>query len=406
MVAEGDALGDTATPPNADAAPAQRPVRTAFFLFVGALALCLFGYLALSIPASWFPSATPKAWAARDLALARGTGNLVADDLVLTTTDSTGAAVISINTDFHSAEYPVVAWTAFDLTDNVEVRLLWRSDYASSKMHTVQLPVVSGRLLPVSLANNPGWVGRIKGLALLVRGPLAQPVRIRGVTIKPSGALELLTDRAREWLTFEGWSGTSINTAAGGADLQDLPLPTLLAVAVALAGAAYFGLARRRKVAIVLPTVIGAIFVMGWVVLDARWMFNLGRQVIRTAVQYQGKDWRERRLAAEDGPLFAFIEKAREKMPATPVRVFMVADAHYFRDRGAYHLYPHNVYFDPWQNTMPQSSLMHAGDYLIVYYRRGVQYDPSQQRLRWEGNAPIAAEALLIEPGAALFRIR
>ena len=76
------------------------------------------------------------------------------------------------------------------------------------------------------------------------------------------------------------------------------------------------------------------------------------------------------------------------------------------RGRAAYHLYPHNVYFDPYRNTVPQSSLVRSDDYFVVYQRRGVQYDPGAQRLRWDGGAPLAAELLLSEPGAALFRIR
>jgi hypothetical protein len=49
---------------------------------------------------------------------------------------------------------------------------------------------------------------------------------------------------------------------------------------------------------------------------------------------------------------------------------------------------------------------MHAGDYFVVWQRRGVQYDPNAQRLRWEGSEPLPAELLLTAPGAALFRIR
>ncbi len=104
--------------------------------------------------------------------------------------------------------------------------------------------------------------------------------------------------------------------------------------------------------------------------------------------------------------MFAFIEKVRAKLPAPPARVFMVADEHYFRDRGAYHLYPYNVYFDPWTNSMPPSSAVRPGDYLVVYQRRGVEYDPSRQRLHWEGSASIDAELLLVDAGAALFRTR
>ena len=254
--------GVTQTPSGAASAPVRGPLRTALLLFAAAIALCLLGYLMLSVPASWFPAATPKALFARDLAITRGEGNRVVDDLVVTATDATGTAVVSANTDFHSADYPVVAWVAIDLADNADVRLLWRSDYASAKLNTVQLTVVSGRLLPVALARNPAWVGRIKGLALLIRGPLQQPVRIQGVLIKPMGALELMKDRAREWVAFEGWSGTSINAVAGGADLQDLPLPTLLAVAFVLAIAAWYGYGRWRGSVTALPIVIAALFVL------------------------------------------------------------------------------------------------------------------------------------------------
>jgi hypothetical protein len=35
-----------------------------------------------------------------------------------------------------------------------------------------------------------------------------------------------------------------------------------------------------------------------------------------------------------------------------------------------------------------------------------VQYDAAQQKLRWDGNPPVSAELLLVDTGAALFRIR
>jgi hypothetical protein len=85
--------------------------------------------------------------------------------------------------------------------------------------------------------------------------------------------------------------------------------------------------------------------------------------------------------------------------------VFVVADAAYFRGRGAYHLYPHNVLFDPFRNTVPQASSLRAGDYVLAYQRRGVQYNADEKKLRFEGGEPVSAEAVLVEPGAVLFRI-
>jgi len=218
--------------------------------------------------------------------------------------------------------------------------------------------------------------------------------------------VELAGDRVREWLAFEGFTGTSINSVTGGADVQDLPLPVMLAATLALAALAWLGLARWRSRIEALPSVLAVLFVAAWVLLDARWTWDLARQVRETGRTYAGLGWRERHLAAEDGALFAFIESVRTKLPSAPARVFMNADEHYLRGRGAYHLYPHNVKYDPYRNTIPAAAEFRPGDYLVVYQRRGVQFDPVAQRLRWDGDDPVAAELLLSEPGAALFRIR
>ncbi|HZI84573.1 MAG TPA: hypothetical protein VFF44_11720, partial [Casimicrobiaceae bacterium] len=121
---------------------------------------------------------------------------------------------------------------------------------------------------------------------------------------------------------------------------------------------------------------------------------------------YGGKTWEQRHLAAEDGALFAFIDRVRNKLPPPPARIFMAADVPYLRARGAYHLYPYNVYYDPASTAIPPPGEVRKGDYLVVYQRRGVQYDTAEQRLRWDAYAPVSADLLITAPGAALFQIR
>jgi len=384
----------------------RHPLRAALALLAAALVACVVGYLVLAVPGTWFPDAPPKGWSAAELVLARGAGGLGANDLVLTGVDATGSALVTVNTDFRSTDYPAIAWAAIDVSEQTDVWLLWRSDYAPAKLNSMPLTVASGRLLPASLAGNPNWVGRITGLGLTLRGPVPQPVRIRGVAAKPMGAAEVLGDRIREWLAFEGLTGTSMDSVTGGADVQDLPLPVLLAASVAVAALAWLGLARHAAASTMLPTVFALLFVAAWILQDARWTWDLARDVDRTARQYAGLDWRGRHLAAEDGALFAAIEGMRARLPATPARVFVAADANYFRGRAAYHLYPHNVFYAPYQDAIPATSRLRPGDYVVVYQRRGVQFDPAAQRLRWDGGEPIAAELLLAGSGAALFRIR
>jgi hypothetical protein len=197
-----------------------------------------------------------------------------------------------------------------------------------------------------------------------------------------------------------------MSTITGGAIVQDLPLPFLLAAAGPLAAGLSLLLLRKVPRPSPFPLVVGAIFVTAWLLCDLRWEWNLARQALATQQQYGGKDWREKHLAAEDGPLFDVIEKVRGKLPPPPARVFVAAEAHYFRDRAAYHLYPHNVLFDPYRDTLPPAGALRAGDYFVVYLRRGVQYDPSAQRLRFPDGATLAAEMLLAERGAALFAIK
>lgn len=365
-------------------------------------------YLVFAVPASWFPSSPVKQWGVRDLTLPRGIGSAINSELVITGTDATGQVYVAIVTDLRARDYATISWNARNLPADAEVHFLWRSDYAPKKVFSVPVAVEAGRLLPVVLANDAGWLGHVTGIGLSIRGTMVQPYGIAGATAKPSGALGILSDRAREWLAFEPWRGTSINSIAGGDDLQPLSLPLLLAVAIALAGAIMLLRRRFRSASRSLDVAAGIaiMFAIAWLVLDARWTWNLVRQAQATVAQYGGKDWRGKHLAAEDGVLFEFVEKARAAMPATPVRVFVGSEADYFRERAAYHLYPHNVYANPRQNTLPPSDLVKPGDWMLVYQRRGVQFNPTTGELRWDGGAPVSAQLKLRGDGAALFLVQ
>ncbi|MDQ6619124.1 MAG: hypothetical protein M3Z31_05410 [Pseudomonadota bacterium] len=381
-------------------------VRSLLYL-ASAVVVCLVTYLLITIPGAWFPGVSERGFGVSELTVSRGSGGVSERELVVGA-DATGLALVSVVTSFRASEYPAVHWLAADIPEGASVRLLWRTDYAPEKLNSVAIAVEAGRTLPAVLARNPAWLGRVTGLALAIQAKAPQPARISGVVAKPMGAVELLRDRTREWFSFEGWTGASINTITGGADVQDLPLPLLLACAVVLATviAALVQHWRPGALGMGVPVLAGAMFLVAWFVLDARWTANLARQEAVTAHQYAGKDTAARHLAAEDGALFAFVERARARLPQQPARVFIAADADYFRGRAAYHLYPHSVYSEPRANTLPPARVMKPGDWLLVFQRRGIQYDPARQLLRWEGDQTRSAELKYVEPGGALFLIR
>ncbi len=377
-------------------------------VFGASAAVCLLGYLAFAAPGRWLDAQPSLQWRARELAVTRGSGQLAPEGLVISAPDATRTVVISLNTSFRARDYPVIEWDAAGVPDNVEATMLWYSDIDASRVFRHSLIVEDGRLAPVTLVQDRGWIGRIGGLALVLQGGFAEPIVVPGAAAKPMSATQVLGDRVREWLAFEPWNGASINGLIGGADVQDLPLPALLGAVAGIAALAYAGLARWKPLVFgpVLGAGVAAMFVIAWIAVDARWQWNLLRQASVTHAQYAGKSWQERHLAAEDGPLFAFIEKVRAKLPDPPARVFMVAAAQSLRNRGAYHLYPYNVYFDPWSDTVPPPSAVRPGDFIVVYQRKGIQFDAAQHRLRWDDQAPIGVELLLVDAGAALFRVR
>jgi hypothetical protein len=388
--------------------PAARTVALVMLVTLLAWLALVAVYLVISVPGEWFPAAAPKSYAANKLVLARGSGQLVDQELHVTEADSTGVTLLSSVVDLDASDYPTIAWIAADIPEGAKVRLLWRNDSAPQKLNAIDVPVEGGRTLPVLVANKSAWIGRVTGLALAIQGTPLQPIRIRGVIAKPMGALEILGDRAGEWFAFEGWSGTSINTITGGADFQGFPLPVLIALTVALAGTAIVLIERRRPGTLVAstPLVLGAIFLIGWLILDARWTANLMQQERYTAERYAGKSSRDKHLAGEDAQLFAFVERALQVLPSRPVRIFVAADAGYFRGRAAYLLYPHSAFLDPHSNELQWADKLRSGDWLLVYQQRGIKYDAGRQMIRWETGLTTSAELKLLEPGAALFRIR
>ena len=393
------------------AVPANQPPhasRVVAAAFVIALAALFAIYLAYAVPGKWFSAADPKSFDPRTFAVAVGNGAVDEDALVIAPADASGTIIVTVPATFRAADYPGVAWKVSGLPAGTEARLLWRSEFKPGRTFTLAIPVEADRLAPVIAAREQDWIGPINGIGLALRLPAGEPVRISGVILDTLSAGSLLKGRVRDWTSFEPWNGASINTIVGGADLQELPLPALVGTTVLVATGIAFLLAwwRPQRFGAGLPLALAVMFGAAWFVLDVRWQWNLARQAQMTATAYAGKSWHEKHVVAEDGGLFEFIERVRAKLPRPPARIFMIADAAYFRGRGAYHLYPYNVYFDPGRNTIPPPSALHSGDYIVVYQRLGVQFDPKQGLLRWDGGSPVGADALIVEPGAALFRIR
>ena len=179
---------------------------------------------------------------------------------------------------------------------------------------------------PSDSHGDPHWLGRIVGLGARDSGPAraaaAHPRRDRETAGRPRYAAR----SRREWLALEPWTGSSINTVAGGADVQDLPLPVVARRRHRAGGAgrmARAALGWRDWRPGVASAVVGvAARRAGSCSTRAGWRTSCGRRA-RPALQLrrQGREREASRGRGRDRSS-AFIEKARARSCRSSPRAF------------------------------------------------------------------------------------
>ncbi len=252
----------------------------------------------------------------------------------------------------------------------------------------------------LDLVDRPDWVGTVRGAAFVLGGPAGPPITVSHARLSPVSAdmITLYRDLLIDWMTFEGWSGHSVNFIRGWR--PGGPVSPVLAVALwvllSIGVYAIWSAAGRHGLA---SGSLVFIFMIGWLSLDLRWQTDLSRQMAITWDQYSGKTWEEKRLSAEDGELFALVRAAKDYFGDESRRVFVVAERDYSYPalRAKYHLLPHNA-----DHQLPRLEYLRAGDYLLslgtgddrLQLNRIRVQDPRGAGVVDEGSRPFTADEL------------
>ena len=370
-------------------------------LLAGAVLLLLV-YLQYNWPGTWISSPPPLSWKGSVMNLSKGQGGSGEGSVTIEAVGEQGVAVVSLTPKvFRAKDYPAVSWNIAGVQPGAELVFLWRTVENSSRVFTRPLAVAKNGVLPLEMAGDENWRGQIIGLALMVKGQLDAPIIVKGVSLQPASARIALARMVERWLIPEGWQATSINFLDGDALEQDVPLAPAIAALVLLAVGLYLTLAKIKFVSLHAAVLWSMVF-LGWFVLDARWQWNLFKQLDATQHQYAGKSWEEKHLAAEDGALFDFMRQVKAKLPAGTGRILYLSDDAFSRAKGAYYLYPHNVMASP--NSSGLSHLK-SGDFIVLFGKKDVQYDAARQSMVWEGVQPLRTDLLLSAAGNLLLKV-
>jgi hypothetical protein len=348
--------------------------------------------VALHAGASLFSDVPAIAAPGRTFELVRGIGNPSGDAFVLARPDLGGAAILTLRTDaFSAAQYSRVEWRlAQPSASRPEIVFLWRTREQPGRTHVKPLHWVDAGLAPLELGAKDGWAGTVTGIGLAVRGAMPQPIVLDAVVLPGNSAASVARVIGDQWSRHYPFRGASITLPFDREREDYLPLPVATALAVALALAGCWLLARRRGWPHD-PRVFWAVFLGGWLVLDARWQVNLWHQLGDTAREYAGKTTEQKHYAADDRELYAIMRTMAAALPAAPVRIMFLSDNPALRARGAFFLYPHNVdaFFlhDPRAPRTIGPRDGHPGDYVLLFLYRGIAYDRAARELVWPDGA-------------------
>jgi hypothetical protein len=316
-------------------------------------------------------------------------------------TGATTSAVASTQRDFAPIE----------ARDWAGVRLHWTGGPATLLFGWLD---PDGRQRVISVANNesspafidllrePEWRGAIRGLTFLVRGDMAAPLTLVRIELVGGSAMETARRMVAEWTTFESWHGGSINYVYGGHSSLASPMPVFAAL-MAVYSMLLFLAFTRGWAKIGNGWQLAALLMIPWLLLDIRWVTNLGRQLETTAQLFAGKTAVERRRV-DDADFFSFIERAKAQVP-NGARVYMFADDEYHRVKGGYLLRPLNSLNIAKEPSLLPPDTFRPGEYLVLFKKRNVRYSRREAMLRYGDNAAVPAELIDLDRGNGLFRV-
>lgn len=372
--------------------------------WLAAVFLCLLGYLLVSLPLPWTSDQPNRAWTGQVMTLVRGVGGSSGQAILIQDTDPSGVAVVSLETPgIRAADYRRVIWLVEGISPDVSAALLWRNDYKPGTMHTAHLlPSSHGRYV-AWVADDNNWIGRIGGLALVIKGKPKRPLRVLAVIVSPHTATQALGEMVSSWLQFSAWHGAAVNSVES--EVVGLPLPVIAATVGLVSIVIYLGVAWLMRWRIQFAGLALLPF-CSWLLIDGFWQLRLGMQTRYSAESFAGKSLEDKHLAAEDAPVYAFAMAALRVLPREPSRVIVAAEDGSLRGRLAYYLLPHRVIYQTYSGALPAPSELRSGDYVVALFRRNFEFNPVEKMLRWDGHAAIAVEPLLIERGNAVFQVR
>jgi hypothetical protein len=389
--------------------------RLSLTLVLLAIWLAVLGWTA-NLP--WNAPLTPRlriAMPAANFQVQFGKGAIGSAGLTVTGLADDGTALQTVTLQrFPARDYPVLNYRITDFPDTLELALVFRRSDAPDDVQTISIGAPGRGETSIDLSSLPEWQGEITevGFAEYATGQLVppslathfKPFHLVEASLQSPAWSEVLRRLRSDWFGYRPWALYSIS--ALGPQILSLQTswmqPAMITGGVLSLLAAWLilGWSRRR---IAQASLIAALAV--WVLLDLRWLDDLGAKHRVIEQMFAGKSWSERVPLQPDEDAYAAAQDVvRIANQERIQRVLVVADTGYTLLRFIYFLLPLNAapldsVLASVPGTVPQ------GDVLIAAFISAANYDETTQILS-AGASTIHAEPIYTKGDLRVFRSR
>jgi len=252
-----------------------------------------------------------------------------------------------------------------------------------------------------------GWKGQVIEFGLLFPETSSPNPRLSRLSLEPASAKNRWLLTWKGWASFEPWSLRSINFVWGGAERQDLRLPVVVLawVLVTLLLSSLPALKSNQP----WPVSAALVFLLAWLVLDARWTMNGARQARALVEQGLLLSEQQRLELTPEAATVELIQRFKSKREAKdPARVLIVGDRAefgYYLERAKYHLLPHSAQVAPRLADRFQRAVV---DYVLFVddFSSDGNWSTTWDRLPIDQNWKNALELADSTHQAILFRVK
>jgi len=350
---------------------------------------------------------TGLAWHADDMRMIVGTRVEAGKTFAIQLNDA-GQAVVEVDANGAALDDLFLLRLRFEKRPEVTTMVLaWRKISPGARMVNRRFDITPRQTAWFNMGQDPEWRGRARTLGVIFLGSPGEQLALESIELLPPGFPQSWLANLVNWTAFVPWKQFSVNAHTGVEVTRTGFYPVPAVVAVFFLGVFLYLLATviLGNKAHFRWQVVAGLFLCCWLILDLVWQSKLLRQLELTRDTLAGKSTGQKREAGRDATLFHFITRVHNEIGADTSRVFVTSSADYQGMRGAYYLYPRNVFWERGVSSLPEPGYFNEGDYIVVLPPTPIRYHPSGGILQYDQNYRLRAEMIFSDASGGLFRV-